>query len=277
MVRMGIHTGAAQIGDQDDRSGGYRGYLTLARVQRVMSSAHGGQVLLSSASAELARGQLPEGVALLDMGECRLKGVMNPEHLWQIFASDLRFEFPPVLSLNAIPNNLPLQPTAFIGREAELSEIVKRLSTDGVRLLTLTGPGGIGKTRMALQAAAELIEKFQDGVYIVDLAPIIDLEQVPTVIARTLGLRETSGRPLLDDLKVQLHEKKMLLLLDNFEQVTSAATKVVDLLRDCPKLKLLVTSREALRVRGEYVFPVPPLELPKIDLNHLSYRTTRPV
>jgi predicted ATPase/class 3 adenylate cyclase len=270
LVRMGIHTGAAQIGVQDDRSGGYRGYLTLARVQRVMSSAHGGQVLLSSASAELVRGQLPDGITLLDMGECRLKGGMIPEHLWQIAASDLRSEFPPVLSLNAIPNNLPSQPTAIIGREVELSEVVKRLGSEGVRLLTLTGPGGIGKTRVALQTAAELIDGFKDGVYFVDLASIIDPEHFPTVIARTLGFRETSGRPLLEDLKAQLNEKKMLLLLDNFEQVTAAATQVADLLRDCPNLKLLVTSREALRVRGEYVFPVPPLALPKFDLKHPS-------
>ena len=269
MVRMGIHTGTAQTGDLNDRSGGYRGYLTLARVQRVMSSAHGGQVLLSSASAELVRDQLPDGITLLDMGECRLKGWVNPEHLYQIVASDLRSEFPPLLTLNTIPNNLPSQPTAFIGREAELGEIVNRLSTENVRLLTLTGPGGIGKTRISLQAAAELLVGFEDGVYFVDLSPITDPEQVITVIVRTLGMRETSDRPLLDELKMLLHDKKMLLLLDNFEQVTSAATLVSDLLRDCPTLKLLVTTREALRVRGEHVFPVPPLELPKNDQKHL--------
>ncbi len=267
LVRMGIHTGTAQISETlDDRSGGYRGYLTLASTQRVMSSAHGGQVLLSGASAGLVRGQLPDGVTLLDLGEHRLKGLVNPEHLWQMVAGDLRLEFPPILSFNAIPNNLPAQPTAFIGREAELGEIVRRLDTEGIRLLTLTGPGGIGKTRMALQAAAELIEQFEDGVYFVDLAPIRDPEAVPIAIARTLGLRETSDRPLLDELKAQLQAKKMMLLLDNFEQVTSAAPKVGDLLRDCPKLSLLVTSREALRLRGEYVLPVPPLAMPKFEL-----------
>jgi predicted ATPase/class 3 adenylate cyclase len=269
MVRMGIHTGTAQIGDLNDRSGGYHGYLTLAKVQRVMSSAYGGQVLLSSASAELVRSQLPEGITLLDLGECRLKGGTNPEHLWQIFADDLRSEFPPLLSLSAIPNNLPSQPTTFIGRELELGEIVNRLSTEDVHLLTLTGPGGIGKTRIAVQAAAELLERFEDGIYFVDLSPISDPEQVLAAIARTLGLRETSGRPLLDELKMLLHDKKMLLLLDNFEQVTSAAIMVADLFRDCPLVKILVTTREALRVRGEHVFPVPPLELPKNDQAHL--------
>ncbi len=181
-------------------------------------------------------------------------------------AGDLRLEFPPILSFNAIPNNLPAQPTAFIGREAELGEIVRRLTSEDVRLLTLTGPGGIGKTRVALQAAAELIEQFEDGVYFIDLAPIRDPEAVPIAIARTLGLRETSDRPLLDELKAQLQAKKMLILLDNFEQVTSAAPKIGDLLRDCPKLSLLVTSREALRLRGEYVLPVPPLAMPRFEL-----------
>ena len=265
-VRMGIHTGAARAGALQDLAGGYDGYLTLTRVQRVMSAAHGGQVLLSSASAELVRGQLPNDVTLRDMGEHRLKGLVNPEHLWQLVAPDLLSEFPPLRSFNTIPNNLPAQPTTLIGREAELNEIVKRLNSEGVRLLTLTGPGGIGKTRIAIQAAAELIDRFEDGVYFVDLAPIRDPESVLAAIAQTLGLRETSDRPLLDELKGQLRAKKMLLLLDNFEQVTGAASKVVELLRNCPQLKLLVTSREALHVRGEYVFPVPPLALPKVDL-----------
>ncbi|MGE5224125.1 MAG: adenylate/guanylate cyclase domain-containing protein [Omnitrophica WOR_2 bacterium] len=268
-VRMGIHTGTAIAGALEDSAGGYNGYLTLTRVQRVMSAAHGGQVLLSSASAELVRGQLPDGVELRDMGEHRLKGLVNPEHLWQVVAPGLVYEFPPILSFNTIPNNLPAQPTALIGREAELNEIVNRLNSEEVRLLTLTGPGGIGKTRMALQAAAEQIDRFKDGVYFVDLAPIRDGEAVPAAIAHTLGFRETSDRSLLDDLKGQLRGKRMLLLLDNFEQVMAAATKVVELLRDCPKLMLLVTSREALHVRDEYVFLVPPLALPKADLKQL--------
>jgi predicted ATPase/class 3 adenylate cyclase len=266
LVRMGIHTGAAQISDMEDRSGGYRGYMTMACAQRVMSSAHGGQVLLSGASAELVRGQLLDGVTLRDMGEHRLKGLDNPQHLWQMVAGDLRAEFPPILSIDTIPNNLPPQPTAFIGRDTELGEIVKRLSSTDVRLLTLTGPGGIGQTRLALRAAAELLERFEDGIYFVDLAPIRDPEAVPTAIGRTLGLRETSDRPLLDELKELLRTRKMLLLLDNFEQVTAAANKVGDLLRDCPKLSLMVTSREALRVRGEYVYPVPPLAMPRLEL-----------
>jgi predicted ATPase/class 3 adenylate cyclase len=269
-VRMGIHTGAAQVGDMDDRSGGYRGYLAMACTQRIMSSAHGGQVLLSGASAELARSQLPEGVALLELGKHRLKGGLDLEHLWQLVAEGLRAEFPPLQSPQAIPNNLPAQPSAFIGREAELGEIVNRLESEGVRLLTLTGPGGIGKTRLALQAASEVVGQFEDGVYFVDLAPIRDSEAAPAAMARTLGLRETSDRPPLDELKDQLREKRILLVLDNFEQVTAAAPQVADLLRDCAKLKVLVTSREALRVRGEYVYPIPTLALPKLTKKQLS-------
>jgi predicted ATPase/class 3 adenylate cyclase len=269
-VRMGIHTGTAQAGDMDDRSGGYRGYLTLACVQRIMSGAHGGQILLSGASTELVRGQLPEGVSLLDLGEYRLKLGMQPDHLWQVSAEGLRAEFPALRSPTNPPNNLPVQVTAFIGREAELSEVIRRLSTEGVHLVTLTGPGGIGKTRMALQAAAELVERFEDGIYLIDLASIRDPESVPIAIGRTLGIREPSGHSLLDELKAKLREKKLLLLLDNFEQVTAAAPIVVELLQNCPNLKLLVTSREALRVRGEYVFPVPPLALPKMDVKHAT-------
>ena len=269
-VRMGIHSGTAQAGALMELGDGYEGYLTLTRVQRIMSVAHGGQVLISSASAELVREQLPSEVSLRDLGEHRLKGLVNPERLWQLVVPDLISEFPALASFDSIPNNLPAQPTELIGREAILAEVMQLLDSERVRLITLTGPGGIGKTRMALQVSAEMIERFMDGVYIVDLASIRDPELFPNVIAQTLGLRETSDRPLLDEVKGQLREKKMLLLLDNFEQVTTAATMVVDLLQDCPKLKLLVTSREALHVRGEYVFPIPPLAMPKIDLKQPS-------
>jgi predicted ATPase/class 3 adenylate cyclase len=269
-VRMGIHTGAAEAGSGDQVGDSYAGYLTLTRVQRVMSAAHGGQVLLSSASAELVRGQLPEEASLRDLGEHRLKGLVNPERLWQLVVPGLPSEFPPLASYNAIPNNLPAQPTALVGREAELGEIVQRLASEGVRLVTLTGPGGIGKTRMALQAAAELIEQFENGVYFIDLAPIRDPDDFPAAIAQTLGLRETSDRPLLAELTGHLLSRTVLLLLDNFEQVTAAAPQVAELVRACPRLKLLVTSREALHIRGEYVYPVPPLALPRVDLKQTT-------
>jgi len=258
-VRMGLHVGEAQ-----PRGGDYFG-PTVNRAARLMSVAHGGQVLLSAVAVDLVASLLPSGASLLNLGEHRLKDLERPEHIFQLLHPDLLADFPPLASLDLRPNNLPAQPTPLIGREAELDEIMKRLDSQGVRLLTLTGPGGIGKTRLALQAAADLIERFDDGVYLVDLASIRDAEAVPAAIARVVGIRETSDRALLDELKDQLRAKTMLLLLDNFEQVTAAAPKVLELLQACPQLKLLVTSREALHLRGEYVFPIPPLALPNLD------------
>ena len=263
-VRMGLHVGEAQ-----PRGGDYFG-PTVNRAARLMSIANGGQVLLSAVTVGLVADRLPEGASLLDLGEHRLKDLEHPEHIFQLLHPDLETDFPPLASLDLRPNNLPAQATPLIGREAELGEIVKRLDSEGVRLLTLTGPGGIGKTRLSLQAAADLIDRFEDGVYFVDLAPIRDPEAVPAAIARVVGIRETSDRPVLDELKEQFRSKRMLLLLDNFEQVTGAAQKVLGLLQTCPQMKLLVTSREALHVRGEYVFPVPPLSLPVLGQKRAS-------
>ena len=263
-VRMGLHTGEAQ-----SRGGDYFG-PALNRAARLMAAAHGGQVLLSAAAVILVADQMPEGAEMRDLGEHRLKDLERPEHIFQLVFPGLVADFPPLASLDLRPNNLPVPPTPLIGREAELSEIMERLSSETVRLLTLTGPGGMGKTRISLQAAAELIDKFQDGVFFVDLAPIREPESVPVAIAQTLGLRTAGDRTPLDELKQQLQAKKMLLLLDNFEQVTEAAGYVAELLQACPGLKLLVTSREALRVRGENVFPLSPLSLPGADLKNLS-------
>ena len=170
----------------------------------------------------------------------------------------------------AVRHNLPSQPTPFIGRQAELKATKDLLLRDNVRLLTLTGPGGTGKTRLALQVAAELIDRFEDGVYLVDLAHIREPEPVLAAIAQTVGLRLTSDQPLLDALKGHLRARRMLLLLDNFEQVTAAAPLVGDLLQECPQLKVLVTSREVLHMRGEQAFPVPPLALPTPELRQRS-------
>jgi predicted ATPase len=169
-------------------------------------------------------------------------------------------------------HNLPAQPTPFIGRQSELAAVKDLLQRDRqyARLVTLTGPGGTGKTRLAVQAAVELVDRFTDGVYFVDLAPVREPESALTTIARTVGIRETSDRPLLDELKAQLQSKALLLLLDNFEQVTAAAPKVGELLQECPQLALLVTSREPLHLRGEHIHPVPPLALPRADLEQQS-------
>src|SRR5690348_10722270 len=179
----------------------------------------------------------------------------------------LPVDFPPLKTLDTHWNNLPIQPTPFIGREQEVAAVAQQLRREEVRLLTLTGPGGIGKTRLALQVATQLSEHFPDGVSFVNLAPLRDPGLVVPTIAQALGIREVAGQPLLGRLKEHLQQKQVLLLLDNFEQVVSAAVQVADLLATCPQLKVLVTSRERLHVRTEHEFAVPPLALP--DLRHL--------
>lgn len=261
-VRMGLHTG-----ETDMRAGIYTGPV-LNRAARLMSVGHGGQILLSMTTTDLGRDQLPDGTSLRDLGEHRLKDLVRSEHIYQLVHPDLPADFPPLKSLSAFPNNLPVQLTSFIGRQEELKTVKELILRPpaGVRLVTLIGPGGTGKTRLSLQMAAELIDRFKDGVFFVDLAPLREPESVLAAIARTVGLRETSDRPLLDELKEYLQDRRILLLLDNFEQVAAAAPNVAELLGHCPDLQILVTSREALHVRGEQVFPVPPLALPGADL-----------
>jgi predicted ATPase/class 3 adenylate cyclase len=263
-VRMGLHAGETEA-----RKGDHHG-PTVNRAARIMSAGHGGQVLLSAAAAALVIDSLPDGVTLRDLGEHRLKDLGRPERVYQLVHPDLATDFPPLTTLNRRPNNLPTQASAFVGREAESEEIRKRLEDDAVRLLTLTGPGGTGKTRLALRAAADQIDRFDDGVFFVDLSTVRDTESVLAAIPRAIGLSGTSEQSLLRELKRQLRERRMLLVLDNFEQVTVAAPTAVGLLHDCPGLNLLVTSREALHVRGEHLFPVPPLSLPQASPGHRS-------
>jgi predicted ATPase/class 3 adenylate cyclase len=255
-VRMGLHTGAAELRGSD-----YRGYLTMARVQRVMSTAYGGQILLSNASAELIRGELPEGVTLRDMGENRLKGLLNPEHLWQVVAADLPQEFPPLATLNSIPNNLPVQLTSFVGREKEIAEVKELLST--TRLLTLTGSGGTGKTRLSLHIAAEVLDGFKNGVWFIELAPLSDPALVPFTIVSTLSLREEPGRPLIATLLDWLRDKELLLIIDNCEHLIAACAEFADqVLHASRATRILATSREALGITGESIYRVPSLQAP---------------
>jgi predicted ATPase/class 3 adenylate cyclase/DNA-binding CsgD family transcriptional regulator len=260
-VRMGLHTGEPQPSSQ-----GYVG-LDVHHAARIMTAGHGGQVLLSQTTRDLVEQALPEDVHLRDLGVHRLKDLQSPAHFFQLVITGLPTDFPPLKTLDASPNNLPVQPTPFIGREKEVAAVTALLDREDVRLLTLTGPGGTGKTRLGLQVAAELSERFPDGVYFVNLAPISDPALVVPIIAQTLDVKETAGQPLLNLLREFLREKQLLLLLDNFEQVVSASVYVADLLTVCPKLKVIVTSRAVLHVRGEQEFAVPPLAIP--DPKHL--------
>jgi len=254
-VRMAIHTGAAE-----ERDGDYYG-PPLNRAARLLSAGHGGQILLSEVVAGLVRETLPDGVGLRDLGRHRLRDLAEPERVSQVVAPDLPSNFPPLASLDARPHNLPTHPTALLGREHELTE-VRKLFEDGARLVTLTGPGGTGKTRLGLQVTADLLDDFEHGVFLVELAPISDPALVAPTIAQTLGVRDVGNRPIVDALKEHLRGRSALLLLDNFEQVLPAAPVVADLLAACPGLALLATSREPLRLRGEHEYAVPPLALP---------------
>jgi predicted ATPase/class 3 adenylate cyclase len=260
-VRMGLHTGEPTLAGRD-----YVG-LDVHRVARICAAGHGGQVLLSAATKTLVESALPPGCTLKDLGEHRLKDLLRPERLFQLIAPDARADFPPLRTLDAVPNNLPIQLTSFVGREREVRQA--RQVLESARLLTLTGPGGTGKTRLALQVAAEVSDRFREGVYFVSLGPITDPVLVMPTIATTLGVAESGTRSPLARLGEHLHDKQLLLVLDNFEQVMPAAPLVSDLLRSSPGVKVLATSRAALRVYGEHEFPVPPLQLPD-GLQHLT-------
>jgi hypothetical protein len=267
-VRMALHTGTAE-----ERGGDYFG-PPVNRVARLLSAAHGGQVLLSLTAQELVRDELPEGVALKDLGKRRLKDLFRPEHIFQVIAPDVPSSFPPVNTLDVRANNLPAQPTPLLGREREVAEVAEQLRRPDVRLLTLTGPGGTGKTRLGLQIAADLVDEFEHGAFFIGMAPISDPSLVASTIAGALGVVESGERALEEDLKFYLREKEMLLLPDNFEQVLEGAALVGALLSSCPKLKVLATSRIPLGLYGEHEFLVPPLSVPDprrpLSVEHLT-------
>jgi predicted ATPase/class 3 adenylate cyclase len=256
LVRMALHTGATH-----ERDGDYFG-PPLNRVARLLSAGHGGQVLLSPSTQELVRDHLPADTHLRDLGERQLKDLARPERVYQFTAPDLPSEFPPLRTLESYSNNLPLQATPLIGREREVEAVCERLRSPETRLLTLVGPGGTGKTRVGLQAVAELVEDFDDGVFFVPIATITDPELVAPTIARVLGLSEGGAQPPEELLQGYLRERQTLLLLDNLEQVIESAPVLDGLLSAAPKLKILATSRTPLGLYGEQEFPVPPLSVP---------------
>ena len=261
-VRMGIHTGEAEA----QRDGQYQGYLALSQVQRIMSAGHGGQVLLSGATENLLRGQLPNGVELHDMGRHNFKDVPQQVRIFQVNAPELQREFPPLRTFDSLPNNLPTQLTSFVGREKEVAD-VRRLLSD-THMLTLIGPGGTGKTRLSIRAARDVINEYPDGVWLIDLAPVLDPTLVPRTTAITIGLREEPQRPVIDMLCDYLSAKKMMIILDNCEHLVDACAQMSEqILRTATDVRILASSREALGVAGEVTYRVPSLALP--DKDHL--------
>jgi predicted ATPase/class 3 adenylate cyclase len=253
-VRMGLHTGEGLLGGDD-----YVG-IDVHRAARIADAAHGGQVLLSDATRGLVQHALPAGASLRDLGVHRLRGIADPERLHQLVIEGLASDFPTPRTLDARPNNLPPQLTSFVGREEEIADVERLLGH--TRLLTLTGPGGSGKTRLALRVAADLLPQFRDGSYFVDLSPVTDPALVPAAVANALGVPEAAGRPILDEVKEHLRHRELLQVVDNFEQVAEAGPLIEELLTAAPELRTMVTSRVVLSLRGEQEYAVPPLHIP---------------
>ncbi len=253
-VRMGLHTGTAELLPD----GKYEGYATIASTQRVMSAAHGGQTLLTQTTYELLQNALPDAVALRDMSEHRLKDLRTPLRLYQVNAPDLPQDFPPIKSLDTQPNNLPAQLTSFIGREKEIAEI--KASLNSARLVTLTGSGGTGKTRLSIEVGTQLLSKFSNGVWLIELAPLSDESQIIPALAQAFDLQELPFNPLKNLVMDYLRDKKLLLILDNCEHLIAACARLADeLLHQCAGLKILASSREALGIAGEVAYRTPSL------------------
>jgi len=250
-VRMGLHTAEAVLGGDN-----YVG-MDVHRASRIASAGYGGQILLSDATRTLVAPALPVGTRLDDLGSHRLKGLPGPERIFQVTVEGLPSGFPPLASLEVRPNNLPRLVTSFVGRKVEVHEVTDRLSS--ARLITLTGPGGTGKTRLAIRVAEEVIADYEHGCWFVALDALRDPELVPSTIAGALDLRVAPDRSVMTTLEEFLAHRELLLVLDNFEQVSAAGPYLGELLRAAPRLRLLTTSRAPLHIHGEHEYPVPPL------------------
>ncbi|MEO8664274.1 MAG: tetratricopeptide repeat protein [Ignavibacteria bacterium] len=259
-IKIGIHTGSAEWDGNK-----YSGYITMARTARVMSAAYGGQVIVSDNAYEASKDKFESEskslVSFRDLGVRRLKDVIQPIRLFQVISDGLREDFPPLKTLDARPNNLPVQLTSFIGREKEMAAVKKLFSA--ARLLTLLGPGGTGKTRLSLQLAADMIDEFENGVWIVELASLSDPALLVQAIADTLGLKEQTGMLLEKILTDHLKSKELLLVLDNCEHIINSCAELTEeLLKNCPGLKIITTSRTVLRSEDETIYKVLPLDHP---------------
>jgi predicted ATPase/class 3 adenylate cyclase/uncharacterized protein HemY len=253
-VRMALHAGMCL-----EREGDYFG-PTVNRISRLLAAAYGGQVILSRAVNDALEGRLPDGVKLRDLGQHRLKDLGQPEHIYQVMTPGLPEEFPPLRTLDFRPHNLPTSTSTFVGRAGEIEELQTLLATS--RLLTLTGPGGIGKSRLALQVAAELVDEYSDGVFFVTLAALRDQSLLPKSIADALQVPISEKKNAANLLTKYLMQRQLLLILDNFEHVISAGSFLGKLLMTCPDLRIMVTSRQRLDIYGEYEYPVPVMNVP---------------
>lgn len=264
-IRIGIHMGHAEYSNGD-----YIGYVTLSKAQRLMSIAYGGQILITKVIFDRILNNKEEFL-IRDFGLRKLKNINQPEHVYQIYTKDLQSEFPPLKTADARQNNLPEFLSNFIGREKESEDISEIISLS--RLLTLIGPGGTGKTRLAIKCASGLIDEFENGIWLTELSPITNPDFIINEICYEIGLKETSGSEMSDNLKNFLKDKNTLLILDNCEHLLSHCSSIVeDLLKYCPGLKIICTSRETLNIQGEYVYFVHPLKVPG-DLNGETFES----
>jgi predicted ATPase/class 3 adenylate cyclase len=263
-VRIGIHRGETQVRGDD-----YFG-PTVNRTARLMAAGHGGQTLISSVVATELAGEQRAGLVLRDLGQHRLKDLSEPEHIFEVTTPGLSGTFPPLATLDVTPNNLPTQTSSFLGRDRELAEIRNLIDQSASRLVTLVGPGGTGKTRLALQAAAEQVDRYREGVFFVDLSTETDIDESFANITRVVGIDSATDESALDALKRGLADRATLLILDNLEQIETIGLSIDELLQACPGVGALATSREPLRVRSEQLYPIDPLSIPTIGRGGVS-------
>jgi predicted ATPase/class 3 adenylate cyclase len=267
-VRMGLHTGPVELDPLPGPTGvqEYTVCHTLNRAARVMSAGYGGQILVSQETKSLIERDLPDGVRLRDLGQHQLKGMRRLEHIYQVIVEGLPQDFPVLATGVTHPNNLPVEMTSFVGREKEIAELIRMLGNRSTRLVTVTGAGGMGKTRLALQAADGMLDLYVDGVWLVELVSLSDPILVPQAVAQTLNIRELPGHPVMEVLEEYLSKKHLLLILDNCEHLTRATSDLASrLLRTCPHLQIMATSREILGVGGEITYLCPSLLPPNIN------------
>ncbi|MBV6477840.1 MAG: hypothetical protein HGGPFJEG_00584 [Ignavibacteria bacterium] len=261
-VRMGMHTGPAEYSNNN-----YLGYVTLAQTQRVMSAAYGGQILTTENTSANFNQNISYNIAFKDLGERKLKDLIHPVRIFQIVSDSIQSDFPPIKTIDARPNNLPYQSTTFIGREKEISEIISKIRES--RLLTLTGPGGTGKTRLCIQSAENLIDEFENGIWFVELAAINGKDLIIDEISSAMNFKPEETGDKLGQLINYLRNKKMIILLDNCEHIVNDCAFVTEkILMNCPNVKILASSRQVMNIKGEKHYKVPALMLPETDITH---------